>query len=379
MNNKIRICHICSYYDDAIFHNIVTAQKGFSEPTVFFFRPNHTERMYDASDIDEVNCFSDADRLFFFLKEKKVYDTYKKLYQDRDFDLNYAHSLFVNGYIAYKVRQERHIPYIVMVQNTDLNLFLRYRRYLREVGLKVALDAERVVFASECYKNRFLSEYVPKEHRAAISQKAIVIPYSIEDIFFSDTVPSKTLSGNSRRVLSVGLICENKNQIAVCKAVEKLRAEGEDIQLTVIGKVQNPRIAKELARHPFVRVVPFLKKDALKQAYREHDLFVLASKTETFGLVYAEALSQGLPILYSKGEGFDSQFEEGHVGFSVDPRNVNDIAEGIRRVIEAYPSLAKNTVPAAERFRTALIAERYHSLYTEVERETQPLQPPAKR
>jgi len=44
----------------------------------------------------------------------------------------------------------------------------------------------------------------------------------------------------------------------------------------------------------------------------------MPSITETFGLVYAEALSQGLPVLYTRGQGFDRQFEEGEVGYAVD-------------------------------------------------------------
>ncbi|MBF1138813.1 MAG: glycosyltransferase, partial [[Eubacterium] sulci] len=36
----------------------------------------------------------------------------------------------------------------------------------------------------------------------------------------------------------------------------------------------------------------------LIEEYRKADIFALLSKTESFGIVYAEAISQGLPILY---------------------------------------------------------------------------------
>ena len=365
MNSKIRVCHICSYYDTALFHDIVSAQKPFSEPAVFFFKPEGAAKLYDLPDVDEVNCFTQADRFFFFRKERKVYAAYRQLYGGRTFDLNYAHSLFANGYIAYKARQERGIPYIVMVQNTDLNLFFKYRLHLRGTGVKIALNAERVVFASESYRDRFLSRYVPERYRQAVAHKAVVIPYSIADLFYADPAPAKPLPEKTWKALCVGLICANKNQMALCKAVEKLREEGTDLRLTVIGKVRDQRLADELARRPFVRVEPFVPKEALKEKYRSHDLFALASRTETFGLVYAEALSQGLPILYSKGEGFDGQFEEGFVGYGADPKDVDDIAAGLRRIIAEYPALAENAVPAADRFRTARIAETYRDLYVE--------------
>ena len=363
MGNTIKVCHICSYYENILFHNIVSAQRAFSDPTVFFFKPAGSAVQYGLPGIDEVNCFTQTDRFFFFIKEKKVYDAYTALYRNRAFDLNFAHSLFANGYIAYRARRDRGIPYIVMVQNTDLNVFFKYRLPLRGTGIEIARNAERVLFASEVYRQKFLARYVPERYRPEIEKKTMVIPYSIENVFFSGKAPMKTRPEKTWKVLTVGLICDNKNQITVAKAAEKLRAEGLDIQLTFIGQVKSPQIEKKLKQYSFATVEPFVEKEVLKQKYRDHDLFVLASKTETFGLVYAEALSQGLPILYSRGEGFDGQFEEGYVGYSVDPRDVDDIAAGIRRSIASYPELAKNTTAAADRFRMSLIAEEYCRLY----------------
>ena len=45
----------------------------------------------------------------------------------------------------------------------------------------------------------------------------------------------------------------------------------------------------------------------------------MTSLGESFGLTYAEAMSQGVPVIYSKGQGFDGQFKEGVVGYHVDP------------------------------------------------------------
>lgn len=366
MERKIRICHICSYYDTVLFHHMVEAQKEFSDPTVFFFRPVGARPLYSLPDVDEVNCFTQLDRLLFFVKERKVYEAYDRLYSGRTFDLAYAHSLFANGYIAYRAHRERGIPYVVMVQNTDLNVFFKYRLPLRDTGIEIARHAERVLFASESYRQKFLHRYVPKRYRAEIEARTLVIPYSIEDLFFEGPAPAKKAPEGSWKALCAGLICENKNQIAVAQAVERLRNEGADMTLTVIGKVKEPRIEAALQRYPFVTVEPFAPMDALKEKYRRHDLFVLASKTETFGLVYAEALSQGLPILYSRGEGFDGQFEAGYVGYPVDPRNVDDVAAGIRRVMAEYPVLAQRTTAAADRFRRDRIAEEYRRLYETV-------------
>ena len=39
----------------------------------------------------------------------------------------------------------------------------------------------------------------------------------------------------------------------------------------------------------------------------------MPSKYETFGLVYPEAMSRGIPIVYTKNQGFDKYFEDGEI------------------------------------------------------------------
>ncbi|MCM1113853.1 MAG: glycosyltransferase family 4 protein, partial [Muribaculum sp.] len=97
------------------------------------------------------------------------------------------------------------------------------------------------------------------------------------------------------------------------------------------------------------------------------DLFVMPSRTETFGLVYAEAISQGLPVLYTRGQGFDGQFTEGVVGYAVDADNPGEIAERIADAAEHLAELSGNGLRLAERFCWREICERYRDLYEEIQ------------
>ena len=79
-----------------------------------------------------------------------------------------------------------------------------------------------------------------------------------------------------------------------------------------------------------------MHKDELLKEYRLNDIFVMPSKTETFGLVYAEAMSQGMPIIYTKNQGFDGQFCEGYVGYHVKYNDYRYIAKKISRIYSEY-------------------------------------------
>jgi glycosyltransferase involved in cell wall biosynthesis len=62
--------------------------------------------------------------------------------------------------------------------------------------------------------------------------------------------------------------------------------------------------------------------------YSSSKAFLLPSLSESFGLVYAEALLNGTPIMFSKNRlGFDGMFDG--VGVGVDPLSAESIANGI--------------------------------------------------
>ena len=68
---------------------------------------------------------------------------------------------------------------------------------------------------------------------------------------------------------------------------------------------------------------------------RHHALFAMPSIYETFGLVYIEALSQNLPIIYGKGQGVDQLFseKESPVGIGVNAKSIEEIEQAIYTIL----------------------------------------------
>ena len=63
------------------------------------------------------------------------------------------------------------------------------------------------------------------------------------------------------------------------------------------------------------------------------------SLRETYGLVYAEALFAGLPILFSKDRGIDGYLLNETIGYACDPHSVSDIAHGIEYLLTRQAKL----------------------------------------
>ncbi|MGB3081542.1 MAG: glycosyltransferase [Candidatus Omnitrophota bacterium] len=77
------------------------------------------------------------------------------------------------------------------------------------------------------------------------------------------------------------------------------------------------------------------------------DCFVHVSTREGFGLVVAEAMWQGTPVVGSKVGGIVKQVENGHNGFLVEPYERAEIARAMKSILEDKPlreTLSKNAV-----------------------------------
>src|SRR5699024_7356512 len=109
--------------------------------------------------------------------------------------------------------------------------------------------------------------------------------------------------------------------------------------------------------------IHFVRKEELLNLYRSSDIFIMPSITETFGLVYAEAMTQGLPLIYSANQGFDKQFEEGKVGYRVEPKDVDEIANRIHAILKRYNEISLNCYHCSDKFDWDIIAEKYLKMY----------------
>lgn len=367
MNDDIKVLQVCSYYvGTRLYQKLFNSLEklNIEEDVYVFTNKNYETKEEYPSNVYLSRCYNRLDRLFFHVKHTKVLNDIKSTIELNKYDIIHAHSLFSNGYIAYKLNQEYNIPYIVAVRNTDVNVFFDKMIHLRAMGVNILKNAEKIIFISEPYKKYTINKFIPEKHKEEINNKYVVIPNGIDEFWLNNKFKDRNIpQKNKVKLIYAGRIDTNKNIDTTIKACELLMKQGYEVNYKVIGKIANEKYKSIINENPFIQYIPHSPKEDLIKHYRDSDIFIMPSKHETFGLVYAEAMSQGLPIIYTRGQGFDGQFSEGEVGYSVQYNSPEEIAERIKDILKNYEAISNNCIEKVDRFDWDRIAKEYVRLY----------------
>lgn len=365
----MRVFHInLNFNQSGLYTNFANSLiKQGCKLKVFYPTTQQNKQKYNLSYLEKVDLLNKYDRYFFKRRNRKIVNYIEQEKIINDYNLLHAHSLFSNGYIAYTLKKKYNIPYVVAVRDTDLNHFFKKRILLKKLGIEILKEADKINLLSQPYKELLLNKYVPKKIRNQIDSKIEVIPNGINQFWHRNIMRRTDFQADEKlNILSVGVISKRKNILTSIKACEILINKGKEVQLTVIGEGQDHNILERIKKHEFVTYVPRVSKEKLLDYYRKSDLFLMPSITETFGLVYAEAMSQGLPVLYSKGQGFDKQFTDGTVGYPVEKMNPDDIANKILLTLKNYDKISANCTKLVDKFDWNKISNEYIEIYKNI-------------
>lgn len=365
-SQTIHVLQIANDYIDRKLYRILFAhlEENFVENSIYVPVPYRRRELssFDGN-ICVDPCFSNFDRLLFYSKQKKMLRGICGHFTISSSDIAHAHTVFSGGYTAYQLYKRFGIPYIVAVRNTDVNVFFKYMIHLRKTGVDIMRHAEKVIFLSPAYRENVLANCVPATYKEEIRQKSLVIPNGIAELFFENLSSPRTLFENSPRLIYVGEVSSNKNLEETIRAAKLLRDEGMNVSLIVVGAILEEKYRAMIDSCPFIEYHDRCPQEEILAYLNQADIFVMPSHTETFGLVYAEAMSQGLPVLYTRGQGFDGQFPDGTVGYAVSDTDPGELAEKIKQVVKNYHELSANCVSLVNKFDWNSIAKQYKEIY----------------
>jgi UDP-glucose:(heptosyl)LPS alpha-1,3-glucosyltransferase len=140
--------------------------------------------------------------------------------------------------------------------------------------------------------------------------------------------------GSAPLLLFVGYEFVWKGLFFLLEAVSLMRRR--DVRVLVVGKPRNAHAAREVRRFGLEDRVIFAGPVAdVATYYAASDAFVLPTRYEAFGLVIAEAMATGIPVLTTNAAGAAEYLEHGRNALLIDsPPRSEEIADLLDRLLD---------------------------------------------
>lgn len=372
----MNILHINSYYKSSnLYLHLHKELESMSLNQIIYVPSDNTKNIQSIENINFDNriihskCFDKKDRFIYFIKIKKIFDDIVKKVKIQEIDLIHAHSMFINGGVAYLLKKAFNVKYITAVRSTDVNYFMKWGFFLKKWYINILLEAERIIFISPSYQKKTIETYIPRKYKKIILNKSQVIQNGIENYWHENrALKAKKISNQQITLIYVGSFIKRKNILKIIDSINILQKENISTKLILVG---SGKLFSKVKKHirkldDYIIAGQIKEKNKIKELLNQSNIFMMPSKCETFGLVYIEAMSQGLPVIYSKGEGIDGYFDDGAIGYRVNPDNIKEIADKVRCILNRYDNMSKNCIEKSKLFNWEDISYSYFRLYSEI-------------
>lgn len=162
--------------------------------------------------------------------------------------------------------------------------------------------------------------------------KVHVVRCAVDDGWLAE--PPTPVDAESRRLVCVGRLCEQKGQALLLAAAARLDAEGIDFRLVLVGDGEMRRpLEAEIAKHGLgarVEITGWASGDQVRAHLRGARALVLPSFAEGLPVVIMEALALGRPVLSTSVAGIPELVRPGENGWLVPAGDVDALADAMR-------------------------------------------------
>jgi glycosyltransferase involved in cell wall biosynthesis len=142
---------------------------------------------------------------------------------------------------------------------------------------------------------------------------------------------NSNISSSTLRLIFVGALIFRKGYDILVEAVRELCEQGFRITLDIYGSGDSQKINSSNISICYKGTLPF---DQIQGAIAEHDILILPSRHDGWGVVINEALLQGVPVILSNRVGAKCLVEFTGAGLVFESENISDLAGKMKMLIE---------------------------------------------
>ncbi len=271
-------------------------------------------------------------------------------------DLIHAHVSYPAGYVASLLAKEFGIPYLLTEHMSPFPFSSLMRRGKPLPEIAQAFDKASTSIAVSPSLARQISSFGYR--------KPIVIPNLVDEQRFSTGVPLS----DKFIFFTLCNLSAQKGIDHLLQAIALWNPPSDKFEFRIGGVgpllAVYQAMASRLGVSDRVRWLGRVNRDDAPCLFRECHVFVLPSRHETFGVVYAEAIATGKPIVATRCGGPEFIVSEEN-GLLVDVGDVVGLANSLRSVSTCYDSFSPDAIRAdfLNRFSRKVVVEQLSGIY----------------
>ncbi len=312
---------------------------------------------------------------FYLWRYKKNYFTIPHSYQNiidemvRNFtpDIIHTHHPFLLGQAAARSAKKYSVA-VVFTHHTQYHAYAHYvgpfasiaRRVVRSIVKRFCNRIDHVIAPSNGIKTLLQKD--------GVKTTITILPSALQKVFLPEKkISMRPYTQKPLKLLYVGRLVKEKNIPFLFEVLQQLTIPFEFL---IVGYGAQREWLEYLAykRYKFLKnQIVFVKKQlpkSLVKIYRNTDLFLFPSTSDTQGLVLAEAMAQARPVIAMDGIGQRDIVKNGRNGFIIS--DADAMAQKIMHIANddlLYQQLQQGAFETAHAYDPQIIGDKLVNLY----------------
>jgi glycosyltransferase involved in cell wall biosynthesis len=274
-----------------------------------------------------------------------------------------------SGILALLPGAQRKTPYIISLRGSDVPGYDEYNWSLQQAH-RLVLSATKKIWSRAAALTSVTGSLKNTALQTFPDAEISVIPNGVDSIFFK----SSNLTGRQDKrfkLISVARLVERKGIQDVLRALAELN--DPELSLLIVGTGNYAdrlrKLCGNLSLNGTVSFYGFCHPRKLPGLMGDSDAFILPSRAEAFGNVFAEAMACGLPVIGSDVGGIPDLIDTTN-GILVKPGDIEMIKRAIVKIktsktLRASMGAANRKKMMAD-YTWESIGNRYVSVYEDV-------------